>query len=199
MSETIQSTAGTAARSTSPRRPTPDATRPNRNLVISFGAMAVVFFLGTVVMTLVASSLASELSDERDGRSDVEATSSRFAAEFLGYEGTKLDDAKRAAGALSTAKLREQLETAIDRVAPALKGTKARARATVTGVYVGEVDGDRAESVVTVDVVVSSTEVDEATQQQVLALGLVKHDGEWRIDEVTNLRATSASGAPTTP
>jgi hypothetical protein len=161
--------------------------------------MAVVFFLGTVVMTVLASSLASDLNDERNGRGDVEAASSRFAAEFLSYDGTKLDEAKREVGVLSTAKLRKELEAAIDRVAPALKASKAKARGTVTGVYVGEVDGDRADTVVTVDVVVTSTEVSESSQRQVVALGLVKDDGEWQVDKVTNLRATAAPASPTTP
>jgi hypothetical protein len=196
MSDTIQSTAEPAARSTGGAV---DAAQPNRNLVISLGAMAVVFFVGTVVMTLLASSLAGDLNGERDGRGEVEAASSRFATEFLSYDGAKLDEAKRDVGVLSTVKLRTQLNTAFDRVAPALEKSKARARASVTGVYVGDVEGGRAATVVTVDVVVTSTEVSESAQQQVLALGLVKVDGDWQVDKVTNLRATSAPAAPTGP
>lgn len=195
MSDTIQST-----RSTGGSRLASDTARPNRNLVISLTAMAAVFFVGTVVMTLLASSLAGDLNDERDGRDAVESASSRFASEFLSYDGTKIDAAKRVVGALSTPKLGKELETALDRVAPALEATKARARSTVTGVYVGEVEGDNASTVVTVDVVVSSTEVRESMRRQVLSLGLVKVDGEWQIDKVTNLRATSTpTAAPTAP
>jgi hypothetical protein len=105
----------------------------------------------------------------------------------------------RAVEPLSTPRLRHELETALDRLAPTLEATKARARGTVTGVFVGAIDGDQASTVVTVDVVVNSTEVRGSTQQEVLSLGLVKVDGDWQVDKVTNLRGTGTTSAPTTP
>jgi hypothetical protein len=161
-------------------------------ITFSLLALAGVFFVGTVVMTIVAASLASDLGHERDRRDAVESRSSQFATRFLTYDGRKLAEAQRSVARLSTARLRAHYAQAVKGVRPALEASRSTAHANATGVFVGEVSGQRATTVVTVDVVVRADGQPERRQRQVLALTLVRADRDWLVDSVTDLRTTPA-------
>jgi hypothetical protein len=162
-------------------------------LTLTLLALAALFLAGTVVMTVVAASLASDLHGEGDRRDAVSALSSSFGARFLTYDGARLADARRSVAELSTARLRGDYASAMAKVGPALESSRSQARATVTGVYVGDLHDRRAASVVTVDVVVRAAAQPERRQRQVLALTLVRAGGDWRVDAVTDLRTTPAT------
>lgn len=173
------------------------ASRPRRWA----SAAAVAFFLLSVVLAALAVSLKSSLDDERGDRRAVEQVSGRFATALLTYDYKRLDDAKERVLALATGTFRSEYERAFSGLDAFLKETQASSTATVTDVFVGALDEDRATSIVVVDAVVRGTSGTRRAAASYIQLDLVKVSGGWRVDGVTNLNfgqstLPGAGGAP---
>jgi hypothetical protein len=97
--------------------------------------------------------------------------------------------------ALGTGPLIEQYDQAIPatrKLLVALNVTSEHGQVQDNGVYVGEIDGNQAQVIVVLDLVV----VGQATKvidNQYLRVHLVKLDGVWKVDNVENLNVALAA------
>lgn len=152
--------------------------------------IAVVALLGVVAVALglVAASLQGTLSAERDDRAEVSRVAGTMAAALLTYDYEDLDSARERVLSLSTGKFRTEYRTAFEGLRTLLSEAKASSRGTVTDVYIRLDEAEpTAGAIVVVNTVAEGTAGRRATVASYIQLDLVKVDGRWRVDGVTNL------------
>jgi len=94
---------------------------------------------------------------------------------------------------LSSADFGQSYETAFDGLADVIRKYEANARATVRDVYVNEIDGPRAKSLVVLDTEVHSTAGVRRVVGTKLLLELVVEKGAWKVDSLAALAADDES------
>jgi Mce-associated membrane protein len=174
-----------------------------RGRVRALGALAALFFVGTVAMAVLSASLSSELSDERaegDDRRDVQQVAARFAERLLTYDFRDLEKSKQAVLELATGKFRDEYEQAFKRGLQELfAATQARSTGTVVDVFAGPVEQGSATVIVVVDAVAQGTTGTRRTAASYIQLTLVNVAGTWRVDGVTNLNFGQPAPSGETP
>jgi hypothetical protein len=157
---------------------------------VAAGLLVVATFFG-----VMAARFNSQLHDERNERDDVQAVAARMATALLTYDYRDLDASKERVLADATGRFKKEYEQAFTTsLAVLIKETKAQSKATVTDLFVSDV----AEGAAGALVVVSSERkgvggsVPAATSY--IQLDLVKVNGAWKVDNVTNLNFTAAGG-----
>jgi hypothetical protein len=177
--------------------------RSGSRLIALLTAVAVVLGLLASVMTASYIRVRADRDASRDDRTAVATTAAR-AAEAMTAIDANSDNKQQADAvhALGTGPLVEQYDEAIPatrKLLVALNVTSEHGQVTENGVYVGEIDGNQAQVIVVIDLVV----VGQATKvipNQYLRVHLVKLDGAWKVDNVENLNvALAASGGQSAP
>ncbi|HUQ38641.1 MAG TPA: hypothetical protein VM030_00675 [Acidimicrobiales bacterium] len=168
------------------------AQRRARTLTIA----CIVLFLAVVLLSVVAATLASSLNRERDARQGVERVAGEFAVALLSYDFEKLPEAKARVLALSTGKFRSEYDRAFASLQTLLTASQARSVGTVTDIFVGPVHDGTASAIAVADATSRTKTGTRRTLASYIQLDLVKVDGRWRVDGVTNLNFGQGSGAP---
>jgi Mce-associated membrane protein len=169
--------------------PAEGAPRRSRLLAV----LCVVLAVAVLGLALAAAAFASRLHAERSSRQQVEDVSGRFAAALLTYDYTNLDPSKKKVLSLSTGKFQKEYEQAFTGGLDTLfKETQARSAGTVNDVFVGEIDHGTVTSIVVVDAVAAGTSGTRRLVSSYIELQLVKVNGAWKVDGVTNLNLGAA-------
>lgn len=176
------------------------AKRRGRGPVFLAWALAGVFFALAVAMTLVAVSIKGSSDDEAGDRREVESVSTRLGEALLSWDYESPGETRDRVLALGTGHFREQYDEAYPQLQTDLAAVKFRAVAEVQGVWVSEIDDGAASSIVTADRSVTTASGERPENDIYLRIDLVKTEGTWKIDNVSNLRFTlSGTGQTSTP
>jgi hypothetical protein len=176
-----------------PAVPPPTGRRP-RGLV----ALCIVLGLACLGFAVLAAVSTSRLDNERKDREAVEEASGRFASALLTYDYQDLATAKKRVLALSTGKFRKEYTQAFDNGLDTLfRETQARSAGTVSEVFVGQIADGTVTTIAVVDAVARGSAGGRRLVSSYVELQLVKVDGVWKVDGVTNLNL--AAGASDTP
>lgn len=171
--------------------PEPAARGGSNRLLTAVAVLAGVFLIGAVAMAVLAAKLSSELHDERDDRRAVERLSSRFAEQLLTFDYRTLDDTRKAVFAMSTGKFQRDYDRAFRRnLKELLTAGKTVSVGTVTELFVGQVDKGSAAAIAVVDTSTRGAAGPRRSFDSYIELDLVKVDGRWLVDGVTNLSFT---------
>jgi Mce-associated membrane protein len=160
-------------------------------IVASAVLLVVATFLG-----VLAVRFNTELN-ERDEREAVEEVAARVAIALLTYDYRDLEGTKQRVLADATGAFKKQYEEAFDTsLSTLIRETRAQSKATVTDLFVGEI----ADGTAKVMAVVNSEREGAGGRVPVAAsyiqLDLVKVEGRWKVDNVTNLNFGQATGGP---
>ena len=168
-------------------------------------ALAVGFGLIASVMTASYIRLRSDKDTTSEDRTAVATVAAQLAEAMTAIDAGG-DNQKEAdvVHRLGTGPLIEQYDATIPatrKLLVAVERDVERGQITPGGVYVGDVDSDQAQVIVVIDLVVVG-EITKVVPNQYLRMHLVKLNGEWKVDNVSDINAglaASASGAsPTT-
>jgi uncharacterized protein HemX len=164
-------------------------------------ALAVVFFVGTIVALVFAAQQHRQLQQSKDARAGVEQVASRFASAVLTYDYRNLDKTKQSVLALSTGKFRTDYEQNFGGLSALFTTTKGQSTATVKDVFVSGIDHDTATAITVLDERGQGTSGQRLNVDWYLRLSLVKVKGDWRVDDLINLNfaGQGASPVPTPP
>jgi hypothetical protein len=163
--------------------------------------LAVVFFVGTVVAVIFAAQQHRELQKSKDARAGVEQVASRMTSALLTYDYRDLDKTKKAVLALATGKFRTDYDQNFGGLSSLFTTTKGQSTATVKDVFVSSIDNNTATAIVVFDERTQGTSGQHLNVDLYLRLSLVKVNGKWRVDDVTNLNfpvQAPAQSPPTT-
>lgn len=176
-----------------PALPDAEVAPPSRTVTRSLGVLAVVFFVTTVVLAVVAAGVYNSLQHERNDRDDVRQAASTFSSRLLTFDYRKPDALQRAVKSMSTARFAREYDRAFPGLKELITAGQTTSEGAVTDVYVGDVDADSA----TVIAVVKTTTDGRAgrrTGDFYMELDMAKASGDWKVDGFTNLNFST--GAP---
>jgi hypothetical protein len=172
---------------------------PSRTVVRSLAALAIVFFVGTVVAAIFAASQHRQLQQSKDARAGVEQVASRFASAVLTYDYRDLDKTKNTVLALSTGKFRTDYEQNFPGLSALFTTTKGQSTATVKDVFVSAIAHDTATAIVVLDERAQGTSGQRLNVDWYVRVSLVRVQGQWRVDDLTNINQTGAVPGQTPP
>ena len=161
--------------------------------------LAVVFFIGTVVAVVFAAQQHRQLQQSRDARAGVEQVASRMTSALLTYDYRDLDKTKQAVLRLATGKFRTDYNQNFGGLASLFTTTKGQSTATVKDVFVSGIDHNTATAIVVFDERTQGTSGQHLNVDLYLRLSLVKVNGQWRVDDVTNLNFPVQPSGETPP
>lgn len=155
--------------------------------------LAVVFGLAAAVLGVVAVA-----QDETDPRlEDVRRTAGRFGETLVTYDYRDPDAHRSAVLALSTGSFRDEYEDAFDGgLAEVITEAEATSTGFVKDIYVSELDEERAQAIVVVDIDHTGAGGPRTLHDVYFRLTFVEVDGTWKVDQVTDLNF-DAGTAPT--
>jgi len=161
-----------------------------RAMVVAAAALLVLAtFLG-----VLAARFHSELQDERNERRQVETVASRLATAILTYDYRNLDATRKRVVADAAGRFKTQYEDQFRTTLTALiKETKGQSKGTVVRIYVGDIDQGSASALVVANVERVGVGGRIPLAATYLGLELVKVDGVWKVDDVTNLTFAQAN------
>jgi hypothetical protein len=169
----------------------------SRTVVRSLAALAIVFFVGTVVAAIFAASQHRQLQQSKDARAGVEQVASRYMSALLTYDYRDLDKTKRSVLALSTGKFRTDFEQNFSGLAALFTTTKAQSTATIKDVFVSSIDHDTATAIVVFDQRSQGTSGSRLNLDGYVRASLVKVQGGWRVDDLMNISPPGQAPTPT--
>ena len=158
-------------------------------------ALAVVFALAAAVLGVLVARGGddSELESVRE-------TAGRFGAALVTYDYHHPKTHRDTVIGMATGSFRDEYEDAFDQgLSQVITEVKATSKGYVKDVYVSAVDEDRAQAIVTVDIEHEGTSGRNTLYDVYFRLTMVKVDGAWKVDQVTDLNFDTASGAGTAP
>ena len=159
-------------------------------MVRSLAALAIIFFIGTVAMAIVAAGQHRQLQRTRDQRDAVQQVASRFTSAVLTYDYRDLNKTKQAVLALSTGKFRTDYDRNFDGLSALFTSTKGQSTATVKDVFVSGIDHDTATAIVVLDERAQGTSGQRLNVDWYLRVSLVRVRGQWRVDDLININQT---------
>ncbi|MDX6744885.1 hypothetical protein [Actinocorallia sp. A-T 12471] len=152
-------------------------------------AALVLVFLTAVVTAGLQWHEAGRLAGQDRVEQEVRTRSAEFARALLAYRHTELPDAQQRIRALTSADFGSTYDTAFAELSGIITKYQADATATVRDVYLSEIDGQLAKTLVVLDSEVKSTLGVRHVKGSKLMLELVKEKGAWRVDAMTTLPA----------
>ncbi|WP_106401734.1 hypothetical protein [Actinocorallia populi] len=156
-------------------------------------AAAVLVLVASVTTAVVQWREADRLGEAARTEQLVRTRSAEFSQALLAYRHTDLDQARERIRSLSSEDFGRSYETAFDGLADVIKKYEADAKATVRDIYVNEVDGQRAKTLIVLDTEVHSTAGVRRVLGTKLLLELVQEKGAWKVDSLTTLAADDES------
>lgn len=180
----------------------PETPADRSRRTVPAGAFVVAVMVAAALAILSVFALASG-GDDGDGGSseqDLRLAAGRFTEEFLTYDGGDFDAWKDDVLALSTGGFAEEFEEAERGLRVFFEEGARDAVAQVNEVFVGQEDRGAVEVVVVYDRDVSGGEDEGYTEaDRYLQLSMLRIDGQWLVDNVTDIATASDLGAPPTP
>jgi hypothetical protein len=173
--------------------------RPSPGFVVAVG-LAVVFFVSTVLLGVVAAGLKADKDELVDGKADVAAVAGRFVDALLSYDHRDPEGFRQGVLSLTAPPFSEQFEQAVIELEAAFAGLEAVSVPTIDEVFVAEVEDGSATAIVTYDRVLDGVGGERTESNLYVRLGLVERDAGWRVNDVVNLNLAladpQADGAP---
>ena len=118
---------------------------------------------------------------------------------LLTYDYRDLDKTKNAVLGLASGKFRTDYAQNFGGLASLFTTTKGQSTATVKDVFVSSIDHDTATAIVVFDERTQGTSGSHLNVDLYLRLSLVKQNGKWKVDDVTNLNFPVQAPDQTTP
>lgn len=183
---------------------TSEAPTERTRRTVPAGAFVVAVMVAAALAILAAVALASG-GDDGDGASsdqEVRLAAGRFTEQFLTYDGGDFEAWKAEVLELSTGGFAEEFEEAERGLRVFFEEGARDAVAEVSDVFVGQEDRGAVEVVVVYDRDVSGGEEEAYTESdRYLQLSLLRIDGAWLVDNVTDIATADdlAGTAPATP
>jgi Mce-associated membrane protein len=162
-------------------------------------ALAIVFFIGTVVAVVFAAQQHRQLQDSKDARAGVEQVASRMTSALLTYDYRDLDKTKQAVLGLATGKFRTDYDQQFSGLSALFTSTKGQSTATVKDVFVSSIQDNTATAIVVYDERAQGTSGARLNVDLYLRLSLVKVNGQWRVDDVSPLSVAPQGPNAATP
>jgi hypothetical protein len=155
-----------------------------------------------VAVGVLAVLLAGD--DGGSGRIDeVRRAAGTFGEALLTYDYQDPETHRDTVLALSTGSFRQEYEEAFDAgLGPMISGAEAVSRGVAKDVYVSELGEADAQAIVVLDVEITGIAGPRTLRDFYVRLTFVEVKGEWRVDQVTDLKidpgaaTTSTTGAP---
>lgn len=174
--------------------------------------LAAVFGVTSVLLAVVAVGLKSDKDDVLGDQRDVEQAAGAFVQAFADYD-QGVESIRDDVLPLAAEPFTAQFTRAAEQIADLNESLgRVSSRATITEVHSSATQGDQASAIVVYDSVETYADGTTVTGQNIyLRLGLVRLDGEWRVNDVINLNfafagegagaggATTGTSATTTP
>ena len=176
--------------------PAQEPKAPTRTAFRGAVALAIVFFIGTLVAAVFAAQQHRQLQQSKDARAGVDLVASRFASAVLTYDYRNLDQTKQAVLALSTGKFRTDYDQNFGGLSALFTATKGQSTATVKDVFVSGIQNDTATAIVVLDERGQGTSGQRLNVDWYLRLSLVKVKGNWRVDDLINLNFAGQGASP---
>ena len=177
---------------TSAAKPKPKRQAPRLSAGVSrrliTAALALVF-LTAVATAGIQWREAGRLAGQDATEQRVRDRSADFARALLAYRHTDLASTQKRIRDLTSADFGTSYQTAFDGLSDVITKYKADATATVRDVYLNDLDGGRAKTLVTLDSEVRSTIGVRQVLGTKLLLELVLEKGSWRVDGMDTLPA----------
>lgn len=178
-----------------------DEGRARRPLVLLTVALLVI----ATGLGAAAATFYSRLQSERSDRDEVSDVAGRFGQALLSYDYTDLEATKRRVRAEATPRwFSTEFERAFSGgLDVLLRETRGRSRATVIDVFVSDIEADTTSALVSLRAEAEGIRGRQPVSDSYLQLDLVKVDGRWKVDQVTNLNfgqsQTPRASTPTAP
>lgn len=154
-----------------------------------------------VVLAVATAVLAVLLVRSGDGSDDdLRATAGRFGEALVTYDFHDPEAHRDSILALSTGSFREQYERAFaEGLGQLITEVEATSVGYVKDVYLSSVDEDEVQAIVVADIEHDGAGGQNRLYDVYFRLTLVRVDGDWLIDDVTDLNfGAGGGGAPTT-
>jgi hypothetical protein len=169
--------------------------RAERTLIRNLAVLAVLFFLGTVAMGVVAASQHRKLTHTTGDRESAEQVASRMASALVNFDYTNLNSSKNRVLGLATGKFKNEYDQAFKGgLEVLLTQTKAKSSGVVKNVYLNAIEGGNTSAVVAIDQAVEGVSGTRRQFDAYVELTLVKVSGRWRVDGVSYLNPAQTTG-----
>lgn len=154
--------------------------------------LAVVFAVAAAVLAVIAAGR------DEDGAERLRETAGRFGEALVSYDYHDPQAHRDTVLGFATGSFRDEYEAAFDQgLAKVITEVKAVSRGHVKDVYLSAVDEERAQAIVVVDIDHEGTSGPNTLYDVYFRLTLVKIDGRWKVDQVTDLNFDPAGNAVT--
>jgi hypothetical protein len=166
-------------------------------------SLAVLFGILAVVFAVLAAS--GDGDGEGSGVTSLRRAAGEMAEAFFTWDYQDLDAHRDRVLSLSTGSFRKEYEEQFDAgIRDVITQTKSSSKAFVQDVYVSEVEEERAEAVVVVDLEQDGAAGPRNQRDIYVVITFVDVDGSWKVDDVTDPfpatgglpTSTTSPGAP---
>jgi len=169
----------------------PPVAAPRRAGFVLAVSLAVVFGLAAAVLAALLVA-----GDDDTGRVDeLRRTAGQFGEALVTYDYRDPDAHRDTVLGFATGSFRDEYEDAFDQgLAQIITEVEAVSQGFVKDVFVSEIDAERAQAVVTVDIEHTGSGGPRTLYDIYFRLTFVEVDGEWKVDQVTDLNFGTAPG-----
>ncbi len=174
-----------------------DATEraPSVRRTVPVGAFAVAVIVAVALAGLAVFASASAGGSDAGDR-EVRLAAGRFSERFLTFDHDELDVWKQDVLALSTGGFAEEVEEVESGLRTLIAESELDAVTQVTDLFVGDVERGAVEVVVVYDRELRGGGPGRSESDRYLQLAMLRIDGEWLVDNVTDIAsATGAEGS----
>lgn len=149
-----------------------------------------------VLLGLAAIVLAILLAQDDDrATDDLRATAGRFGAALVTYDYHDPEAHRDAVLGYATGSFRQEYEDAFEQgLGQVITEVQAVSTGYVKDVYLSAIDEERAQAIVVVDIEHEGTSGANTLYDVYFRLTMVRVDGRWKVDQVTDLNFDAATG-----
>ena len=190
---TLQDTPPDTVDDAAPAAAAPDTTRRLKFVIVALAALC-------LALTVLAVSVSTRNNTTEGRTAAVRRVSGRFGTAILTYDYHHLEKWKAGVVSLATAGFKKQFNDSYPAFSQLYKATKGHSEPRDVTVYVGDVTGNDASTLVQVDYRVSGVGGKNRPQVAYFEVTLVHTSDGWRVADLGNVDTSqSGSTATTTP
>ncbi|MEO7430203.1 MAG: hypothetical protein ABIY48_12560 [Acidimicrobiales bacterium] len=153
--------------------------------------------LFAVAATILAVVLAGK--GDTTKADDLRATAGRFGEALVSYDFHHPKAHRDAVLSFATGSFREEYQAAFDQgLGKIITEVKATSKGFVKDVYLSDIDAERAQAIVVVDIEHSGANGPSTLYDVYFRLTLVRVGDRWKVDQVTDLNFDNRTGTPVT-
>ncbi|MGH9245910.1 MAG: hypothetical protein ACRD29_16645 [Acidimicrobiales bacterium] len=151
-------------------------------------ALAGIFAVVAIVMTVVTVKLNGDLDADRSQRADVRRLASEFSDAFLAYEYQTVDRTQERVLSMTAEPFRSEYErTFSPELVDQIVSLQMQVSVTIKDIYIGDIGGGEATVVIAADRTRTSTRGPEQENDVYYRLDLLLIDGDWKVVGLSNL------------